>query len=336
MSFVFKKLLMVALLYLVASLGVFFAVDAIPGDPVMLRFSKHPDPERVAIERERLGLDLPLLERFIRYQSRFLTGDWGRSLSSGRLVLDDVADSFPATLELSLSALILGVIAGGGLALFADSSSNPLTRSVLLSFSQIGLVVPIFWIGLLALVVGALTFGLFPLGGRFDLSLIPPEQTTGFLLVDSLFAADYNSWSTALWYLALPAVCLAVYPAANVSSVLYARLQEPSVTKLKVALLARGFSPIRIYGRHMLRVSSSPVVVVIGTTFGGLLGGAFLTETVFSWPGIGRYLVTAILERDIYVVENLLLFLILLVVCVAALSDVVATFLDPMSKGDDG
>lgn len=332
MRFFVNKFAFVILIYFVASLGVFLAVNAMPGDPVMLRFSKHPDPERVALERERLGLDLPLPVRFIAYQKRFLSGDWGRSLSTGRTVLNDVTAYFPATLELSLFALGLGILFGGGLALWADASGGGVRRSILLSISQLGLIAPIFWIGLLALVFGALFLGWFPMGGRFNLAQIAPDSVTGFLSLDSLIALDFNSLFTALWYLALPAMCLAAYPAANVSSVLYARLQEPNIEKLKVSLLARGFGPFRLYGKHMLRAGIPPVVVVVGTTFGGLLGGAFLTETVFSWPGVGRYLVTAILERDVYVVENLLLFLIVLVVLVAAISDVVARFLDPFSE----
>ncbi|MCH6255521.1 ABC transporter permease [Puniceicoccaceae bacterium K14] len=336
MLFIVRKIFVVGLLYLVASLGVFLAVKAMPGDPVMLRFSKYPDPERVALERERLGLNLPLPQQFVRYQKHFLSGSWGRSLSTGRLVRDDVAAYFPATLELALSALVMGALFGVTLSLLADSIPNRFQKTTLLSISQVGLVVPIFWIGLLALGVGALLLNWFPLGGRFDFARIGPPAVSGFLIFDSLIAMNIESLRVSLWYLALPSLCLSVYPAANVSSVLFARLQEPGVEKLKIALAARGFSKARVYAKHMLRVASPPVVIVVGTTFGGLLGGAFLTETVFSWPGIGRYLVTAILERDVYVVENLLLFLIMLVVVVASISDVLAKFLDPEPETSGG
>ena len=161
------------------------------------------------------------------------------------------------------------------------------------------------------------------MGGRFDLALIPPPEVTGLLLLDSLLAGDLWSFWDALRYLFLPAICLAVYPAANVSAVLYGRLKEPGIVALRVALLARGVGPLSLFFKHYLRVGAAPVVTVLGTTFGALLGGAVLTESVFSWPGLGRYVITSIVERDLFVAQYLLLVLILMVYVVAFISDLV-------------
>lgn len=319
-------------LYFFASLAIFSAINAIPGDPVALRFGKTVDPERVAIERERFGLDRSFFERYLLSQSQFLSGDWGKSLSSGRLTTGDFSLFMPATVELSLSAMAIGIGVGLSVALFAALGSRPWLSRLAGAVGSIGLVVPIFWIGILLLVVGSLWLGWFPMGGRFDMAGIQPGRVTGLLLLDALLAGDARAFGGAALHLALPALCLSVFPAASVASVTFARLREPELQAFIVALRSRGYSNARILWKHLLRISAGPTLTVIGTTFGALLGGAFLTETVFSWPGIGRYLVNAILARDVFVAQNLLTFIVLLVIVVAFVADLIVFALDPKKK----
>lgn len=321
-------------LYVCASLAIFAAIQAIPGDPIQLRFGKVVDPERVAIERERLGLDRPLIEQYLLSQKRFLSGDWGKSLSSGRATTEDFSLFMPATLELSFCAMFIGVGAGLCVSLFAALGTHPVWARVATTLGSLGLVVPIFWIGIMLLVVGSLWLGWFPMGGRFDMVQSQPSRVSGMLLVDSLIAGDGMAFGMTFRYLVLPALCLSVFPAAAVASVTYARLLEPELQAFVVALRSRGYGTGRIVWRHLLRISAAPTITVVGTTFGALLGGAFLTETVFSWPGIGRYLVNAILGYDVFVVQNVLTFLTLLVICLAFVSDLLALGLDP-KKGVD-
>jgi ABC-type dipeptide/oligopeptide/nickel transport system permease component len=325
-----RKLVLFAVIYLIASMALFLAIRAIPGDPIALRL-KNPDPVRVAMERERLGLDKPVMTQYLLYSKSFWQGDWGRSLLSGRRVRKDVAQFFPATLELSLMGLSLGVIMGVLTAVFAEVFRSQLLKRFSFFLGTLGLTVPIFWIGLLGLIVGSLWLGWFPSGGRFDLSLVPPPDVTGSLLIDSLLAGQFGKFMAAANHLVLPAICLSLYPAAQVCSVLQARLQDPKIQVLRTALRARGFGPVRVWLRHLLKVGSAPVVTVIGTSFGALLGGAVLTETVFSWPGIGRYMVGAVLDRDLYVVQNVLLLVILLVVGVVFLTDFLAYLINPVA-----
>ncbi len=335
LKFIAGKIVYLIAVYIVASGALFLAMKAIPEDPIELKFEKFPDPEEIAAERERMGLNRSWIYQYGLFHKKFLTGDWERSLQTGRLAMEDVRLYFPATIELSLVAMLIGVFFGASAALYARVSPGRLNRTIAMSFGTIGLTVPIFWIGLVALVVGSLLLGVFPLGGRFDIAALPPDDRTGLLLIDSLLAWDWPSFGMAIHYLALPAMCLAVFPAANVSTVLFARLNEPPITALYTALKARGFSRSRIVFRHLLRVAGSPVITVVGTTFGALLGGAFLTETVFSWPGIGRYVVTAIIDRDLFVAQYLLLMLIMLVFSVAFISDVVARWLDVVSDAEE-
>lgn len=328
-----RKLGLFVVIYLIASLALFLAIRAIPGDPIALRL-KNPDPVRVAQERERLGLDEPVVTQYVIYGKRFWTGDWGRSLLSGRPVREDVARFFPATLELSFCGLALGILVGVITAVFAEVFNLGILRRISFFLGTVGLTLPIFWIGLLALIVGSLWLGWFPGGGRFDFSLIKPADVTGFLTIDSLLEGDLTKFAAAVNYLALPAFCLSFYPAAQVCSVLRARLQDPKLNTLVAALRARGIGPVRIWVHHVLKVVSAPVITVIGTNFGALLGGAVLTETVFSWPGIGRYLVTAVLDRDLYVVQNVLLLVILLVVTVVFFTDFLAVLINPVATRD--
>jgi len=323
-------------LYLLASLSIFLAVEAIPGDPVELRFGKVLDPQRVALERERLGLDAPAFERYLHSQKQFLSGDWGRSLSSGRTTLEDVAQHLPATLELSLCAMVLGTAFGLACALYAALSERQWIQGLAAGIGSIGLLVPIFWIGILLLLVFSLWLGWFPTGGRYDLALSAPARISGLLLADSLLSGNLAAFYAAARHLALPASCLAVFPAASVSAVAFARLKEPEIQALVVALRSRGYSPARILWRHLLRLAAGPVITVTGTSFGALLGGAFLTETVFSWPGAGRYLVGAILGRDIFVSQNLLQFLVLLTLAVAFVSDLATRLMEPRSREVQG
>lgn len=322
-----KKLLLAVFVFLAASIAIFSAIRAIPGDPVSLRL-KNPDPKRVAQERARLGLDRPAHEQYVAYIRDFASGDWGWSLTLGRPVRTDVSEFLPATIELSLVALAIGIAMGVMAALLSEALHSAWLRRLSFFLGTLGLTVPIFWIGLLMIVVGTLVLGWFPAGGRFDLSYAAPKGT-GFHLLDAILAGNGRQLLIAIHHLAMPALCLSLFPAAQVCSILQARLQDPKVGAMLLSLRARGFGPARIWLRHVLRLVSAPVVTVVGTNFGALLGGAVLTETVFSWPGIGRYLVTAVLDRDIYVVQNVLLLVIVLVLAVVFVADVVATKLNP-------
>ncbi|MCB1120578.1 MAG: ABC transporter permease [Verrucomicrobiae bacterium] len=310
-----------------ASLLLFTAIHMLEGDPISLRL-KNPDPETVALERERLGLDDPLPIQYVRYITEFVRGDWGRSLISQRPVAEDVFSRLTATLELTLSAMFLGILYGIPVALFASSSSAWVYRKISHGLGVIGVVVPIFWLGFILIVVGSLWLKYFPTEGRFDYTFDKPD-VTGFLILDVLLTGRFELLGTVVRHLFLPSLCLSFYPAAVVINVIHPRLQDPVTRNLIVALKARGFGPIRLWLKHLLKLAGAPLITALGTNFGALLGGAVLTETVFSWPGLGSFLVGAILEKDLFVIENGFLFIILLVFTVVSVADVIANAMDP-------
>ncbi len=325
-----RKAGLLATVFVVASGTLFGAIQLIPGDPVGLRF-KNPDPGRVQEIREQLGLNDPIPNQYLKYVSGFLDGDWGRSIISGRLVREDLAEFFPATLELTILALALGVTSGVFAALCAKWLRWRILERLALGFGAIGLTVPIFWIGLMYIIIFSMALGWFPPGGRFDFTRGIP-QGSGFLLLDSLVSGHLERFWIALQHLVLPVSCLALYPAALVSGILQARLEDPRIHALVRALRAKGLASWKIWFKHILRLLGAPVITVVGTNFGALLGGAIITETVFSWPGMGRYLVGGVLDRDLNVVENGLLLVILLAFSVVAVSDLVSFLANPVAR----
>jgi ABC-type dipeptide/oligopeptide/nickel transport system permease component len=215
-----------------------------------------------------------------------------------------------------------------GWALLAESTGHRGIGALSYSIGMAGLTIPIHWIGLLLIIGGSLWLGWFPSSGRLPPELDAPH-ITGFLLMDSLLSGRPALFGEAVRHLILPSLCLSLYPAAQVCATLRARLRDPRVGWLLAGLRARGLSVSRIWLVHILKLLAAPVVTIVGTTFGVLLGGAVLTETIFSWPGMGRYLVGAVLDRDIYVIQNALLLVVFLVLAVVQVSDMVAVWLNP-------
>ncbi|NDV60830.1 ABC transporter permease [Puniceicoccales bacterium CK1056] len=314
------------LIFLAASFFLFLALESMPEDPVSLRV-KNPDPERIAEIRDSLGLNDPWLTRYVRGVGDFLTLDWGESLISGRPVAGEVARYLPATLELAVLGILFGVSFGLALVLSAHATGWTWLLQPVRGMGALGLTVPIFWIGILFVLVFSVQLGWLPVGGRFDFAYEAP-RITGFLLLDSLLVWDLHAFWIACRHLVLPVLTLGLYPAAVVAGTLEARLGESFLERLVTALKSRGFSPARVWGRHVLRLVSGPVVTVIGTQAGALLGGAVLTETVYSWPGMGRFLVDGVLNRDLFVIQHGLLLVVVLALCIVTVSDLIATRLD--------
>ena len=330
LRFLFFELRRFLLIFLIASLGIFLAIESMPEDPVSLRV-KNPDPERIEEIRETLGLNDPLPLRYISGIWDFVSLDWGESLISGRAVTEEIRRFLPATLELAVLGVSFGVIFGVSIVLLAHGTGWNWLLQPVRGLGALGLTVPIFWIGLLLILLFSVQLGYTPVGGRFDFAYASPKGT-GFFLLDSILAGNAEALGITIKHLILPVVTLGLYPAAVVSGTLEARLGESYLQRLVTALRARGFSPWRIWGKHVLRLVSGPVVTVIGTQAGALLGGAVLTETVYSWPGMGRFLVDGVLNRDIFVIQHGLLMVVLLALVVVTLSDFLATRLDHQLK----
>ncbi len=312
----------------IGSLIIFCAVRIIPGDGLELR-GRYVDPERVAMARTELGLDRSWVDQYGGMLLDFASGSWGRSVVTGREVWPDFIRRFTATLELVVGGILVGTIIGIAAVLIGEASRGRFGRSIPRLLIQLGLVFPLFWLGLLGLYLGCHLLGIFPTGGRAPVGVDASAGATGLFTVDSLIKGDFARFTLALHYLILPVFVLSLFPAAVVATLLQSRLHDDRVAALRLALIAKGVGPIRLWGVHLLRLCAPVLTTALGTQFGVLLGGAVITEAVFSWPGVGSYLIQGVLNRDLFLIQNSLLFLLCLITLVLALSESLTRMLSP-------
>jgi len=299
-AFFLRRIGSLAVALFVASIAVFLLVRAVPGDPATLLL-KNPTPERLAAIRTRLGLDRPLPVQYWRWISTVIgRGSFGESAVTGRDVKEDLARTWPATIELSLVALVLATVAGVWLGIFCARHAGTWKDALGTTVSLVGLSVPVFWLGLLAMLLFSLELGWLPAGERGGLD-----------------------------HLILPALVLATIPAAFVARVTRTAVLDTLGQDFIRTAHAKGATERTVLYRHALRAALVPIVTMIGVEFAYLLGGAVLTETVFAWPGIGRYIATAVLSRDYPAIQGALLVLVAMVMAANFMVDALHYALDP-------
>lgn len=313
----------------------FVLARLLPGDPVEVMLGERiADRETYEAQRAKLGLDQPLPMQYLGYLGRLLQGDLGRSMVNGRPVLEEFLALFPATVELAVCALAISIVGGVLLGIVAAMRRGSWLDQGLMGLSIVGHSMPIYWWGLLLIM--AFSVGMrelwpalaLPVSGRLDIAFdVPPR--TGFMLVDTLLADEPGAFASALRHLVLPSVVLGTYGLALVARMTRSSLLETLGQDFVRAARARALPAWRVVGLHALRSALIPVVTVIGLQVGALLGGAVLTETIFSWPGIGRWLVDAIYRRDYTVLQGGLLLIALGVIAVNLLVDALYGAIDP-------
>ncbi len=322
-------------LFLITAIGMsilsFLILRWVPGDPVQLLIGERgASPEVFAKLRANLGLDKPLLEQYFIFVKNFLSGDLGNSIVSQRPVWNEFADRFPATLELSLTALLWSLPAGLLIGMLAAHKSGTWVDTSTMAASLIGYSMPIFWWGLVLIMFFSVKLGWTPVSGRISLAY-DPDVITGFFMVDTLISGE-GFWS-AVNHLILPAFVLGTIPLATVARITRASLLEVLGEEYIKAFKARGFSTRYILFVHALRNAFIPILTTMGVLVGSLLTGAILTETLFSWPGIGRWFVQSVTARDYPVVQSGILLLGLLITTVNLIVDSLYGVVNPRLKG---
>lgn len=307
----------------------FALIRLIPGDPVeVMMGERRLDPAAHAQARQRLGLDRPLAEQYLAYLGQLARGDLGQSLRSHDGVWREFLVLFPATVELACAALlfagVFGVLAG---AIAALRSGKPLDHGVM-GLALAGYSMPIFWWGLILIMFFSMELGWTPVSGRLDLLYdVPP--VTGFMLVDTLLSEEPGAFLDALRHLLLPAIVLGTIPLAVIARMTRSAMLEVLREDYIRCARARGLSPARVVFVHALRNALIPVLTVFGLQVGALLSGAVLTETIFAWPGIGKWLIEAIGARDYPVVQNGILLIAALVILVNFTVDILYGLVNP-------
>lgn len=310
------------------SIVLFAFVHLLPGDPCRTILGQHATPEACQRLRVNLGLDLPMWQQYLDYVGSLLRGDFGASIVNNKPVLTEFAVRFPATLELSLAALTFAVGVGIPLGRLAARHAQGWIDGGVTVVSLLGISIPVFVLGLVLVYIFAVQLRWLPTGSRID-PRAGLELSTNFVLLDALLQGRPDLFVDGLRHLVLPAIALGSIPLAIIARITRAAVLDVANEDYVRTARAKGLTERRVDNRHVMRNAWLPVVTVIGLQVGGLLGGAVLTETVFSWNGVGRWVVDAIQGRDYFVVQSTILIFALLFLTVNLVVDVLYAFLNP-------
>ncbi|MTH96749.1 ABC transporter permease subunit [Roseibium sp. RKSG952] len=304
-------------------------IRLIPGDPLeLLAGERGISPERRAELMAQMGFDKPLWQQYTDYLTGLLQGDLGTSFVSKKPVLDEFLTLFPATAELALCAIIIAVAIGIPAGIFAAVKRGSVADQAVMGTALVGYSMPIFWWGLLLIIFFSGILQWTPVSGRISLMYFFP-QVTGFMLIDSLLSGQKGAFLSAVQHLILPSVVLATIPLAVIARQTRSAMLEVLGEDYVRTARAKGLPARRVIGLHALRNALIPVITTIGLQVGVLLAGAILTETIFSWPGIGKWLVDSISRRDYFVVQGGLLLIAAIVMTVNLIVDVLYGLVNP-------
>lgn len=329
LGFILRRVGLLIPTFLGITIVSFGFVRVLPGDPVLLMAGERGlTDERYAALMKEFGYDRPIWVQYFEYLGNLLSGDFGNSLVTKKPVLEEFFTLFPATIELASVAIILAILIGIPAGIVAANKRGSFFDQSIMGTALIGYSMPIFWWGLLLIIVFSGWLQWTPVSGRISLLYFFP-QVTGFMLIDSLLSGQKGAFASAVSHLILPSIVLATIPLAVIArqtrSAMLEVLGEDYVRTAK----AKGLSTRRVVGVHALRNAMIPVITVIGLMVGTLLAGAILTETIFSWPGIGKWMVDSIFRRDYPVVQSGLLLIAVVVMIVNLLVDMTYGLINP-------
>ena len=303
-------------------------VRAIPGDPAQLLLGQQATQEQVAQVRENMGLDKPIFVQYGLFLVDAARGDLGDSIVTGRPVTTELAERFPATLELTAFAMLVAVLVGVPVGVIAAVRQYSLLDKVTSVLALTGLSMPIFWLAMILIVIFFVNLGWLPFPGRVSTDVSIPA-ITGLVLVDSLLALNFAAFWDGLLHLIMPAVALGTIPMAVVTRMTRSSMLEVMNEDYVRTARAKGVVPWRVVFKHALRNAMLPTVTVIGLQVGLLMGGAVITETIFSWPGVGQIAYESIFRRDYAMIQGVVLYGATLFVLVNLLVDILYAVLDP-------
>ena len=325
--------LAIVLTYLGLLAVTFFIGRVMPVDPVLAVVGDSASEATIARVREDMGLNKPLVEQFAIYVSKVVRGDFGVSVLTSNPVMQDIRRTFPATIELATLGIFIGVGLGVPLGVWAAVRRGGVVDQLVRVMALVGYSVPIFWLGLMGLVLFYAKLGWVAGPGRIDVAYeYSVASVTGFLLIDSAMAGEWEAFGNVLSHLLLPASLLGYFSLAYISRMTRSFMLAELAQEYVVAARAKGLSESRIIWRHALRNAMVPLVTVIALSYAGLLEGSVLTETVFAWPGLGLYITNSLQNADMNAVLGGTIVVGSVFVGLNLLSDLLYKVLDPRTR----
>ena len=327
-QYIIRRIVQLVFVLIGVSLVVFFTMHVLPGDVAQMMLGDHATNEQLARLRQQLGLDQPVYVQYALFARDALHGDFGTSLRSNNPAFLDVWYAFPVTIQLSVMALCVAVL--GGIPLGVLAAVWPLSRfdNTVMTVTLFGVSMPIFWLGLMMILVFGAYLDWLPIGGLMPIG-VEPTRITGMSVIDSLISGDWNYILLSLQHMVLPAFTLGTIPMALITRITRSEMLTMRSQDHVRTARAKGLSEPRVVLKHVLRNALIPVVTVIGLQLGLLLSGAVLTETIYSLPGLGRLMINAILDRDYPVVQAAALLTAFVFVVVNLVVDLSYAYLDP-------
>jgi peptide/nickel transport system permease protein len=328
--YIARRLLNLIPVLLGITLLVFTFLHLIPGDPAVVMAGERATPEQVAALREQLGLNQPLPLQYLIFLGNLLRFDFGTSIISGVPIAQEIRIRWPATFELSVGAMLVAVILGIPAGVLAAVRKNSALDNLTMSGSLLGVSLPVYWLGLLLVYLFAVNLHWLPPSGRLSIEAgFNFKPVTGFYVLDALLQGNFKALQDVLAHLVLPALTLGTIPLAILARLTRSAMLEVLSQDYIRTARAKGLLERWVIFKHALKNALLPVVTIIGLQFGTLLGGAILTETIFSWPGIGSWIYEGILARDYPVVQGGVVFVAIAFVLINLLVDISYAFLDP-------
>lgn len=331
LSFLVRRLLTLIPTVFGISVLVFLMIHLVPGDPAEMMLGERASQQALQELREQLGLDKPLHVQYGRFVLRLVQGDLGRALRTNEKITTEIAERFPATVELALAAMVFAVTFGMLAGVISATRQYSVFDYSSMLLSLVGVSMPIFWLGLILMIIFSLNLGWLPLSGRLSHNVYI-QTITGLHLIDGLVTGNWKGFRDALWHIIMPAFTLSTIPMAIIARITRSSMLEVLRQDYIRTAKAKGLPPRLVHYKHALKNALIPIITVIGLQFGILLGGAILTETIFAWPGIGLWLLNAVYARDFNAVQGGTMLIATTFVSINMIVDLLYAWINPRIK----
>jgi len=328
LAYILRRILILIPTLLGVSVIVFLMLHLTPGDPAELLLGERATDEALEQIREHLGLNEPIHVQYGMFLKRLMRGDLGETIWTRQKVWTEVRERFPATIELSLVALLISCVLGIVLGIVSATRQYSVFDYFSMLAALIGVSMPIFWLGLVFMLIFSINLGWLPISGRLSIG-IDLETVTNFYILDAVLTRNWPAFRDAVWHIIMPAFTLSTIPTAIVARMTRSAMLEVLRQDYIKTAKAKGLSALAVTYKHALRNALIPVVTTIGLQFGVLLGGAILTETIFAWPGVGKWMYDAVMQRDYMVIQGGTLFVAAIFVVINLCVDVLYAVINP-------